>query len=100
MTTVLRRIAFIAILAAIWEVTSRFSTLPDFMFPSFLQVIETLFVGLLSGQILSAIGISLGRLLIGFVIALVLGLTLGYLIWQYKIIEDTLGFLITALTGL
>lgn len=70
------------------------------MFPSFLQVIETLFVGLLSGQILSAIGISLGRLLIGFVIALVLGLTLGYLIWQYKIIEDTLGFLITALQSI
>lgn len=88
------------ILAAIWEVTSRFSELPAFMFPSFFQVIETLFTGLFSGQILAAIGISLGRLLIGFSIAVILGLLLGYLIWQYKLVEDTLGFLITALQSI
>ena len=68
------------ILAVIWEVTSRFSELPEFMFPSFLQVMETIGTGILSGQILSAIGISLGRLLIGFTIAVILGLILGYLI--------------------
>ncbi len=88
------------ILAVIWEVTSRFSELPEFMFPSFFQVMETIATGILSGQILSAIGISIGRLLIGFTIAVILGLILGYLIWQYKLIEDTLGFLITALQSI
>lgn len=88
------------ILAVIWEVTSRFSELPEFMFPSFFQVMETIGTGMLSGQILSAIGISLGRLLIGFTIAVILGLILGYLIWKYKLIEDTLGFLITALQSI
>src|SRR5699024_10938274 len=68
--------------------------------PSFFQVIETIFTGLLDGQILSAIGISLGRLLIGFTLASIIGLILGYLIWQYKLIEDTLGFLITALQSI
>src|SRR5699024_12193220 len=53
-----------------------------------------------SGQILSAIGISLGRLLIGFISASIIGLILGYLIWKYKLIEDTLGFLITALQSI
>ena len=84
----------------IWEVTSRLSDLPDFMFPSFLQVMSTLISGLLSGQILIAIGASLSRLLIGFTIASILGLILGYLIWRYKIIEDTLGFLVTALQSI
>ncbi len=84
----------------IWEVTSRLSDLPDFMFPSFLQVMSTLISGLLSGQILIAIGASLSRLLIGFTIASILGLVLGYLIWRYKIIEDTLGFLVTALQSI
>lgn len=85
---------------AIWEVTSKTSDLPDFMFPSFTQVISTLFSGIVSGQILTAIGASLSRLLIGFTIASILGLTLGYLIWRFKLIEDTLGFLVTALQSI
>lgn len=70
------------------------------MFPSFTQVISTLFSGIVSGQILTAIGASLSRLLIGFTIASILGLTLGYLIWRFKLIEDTLGFLVTALQSI
>ena len=100
MTTALRRIVFLGILVAIWEVTSRLSDLPDFMFPSFTQVMSTLISGLISGQILIAIGASLSRLLIGFTIASILGLVLGYLIWRYKIVEDTLGFLVTALQSI
>lgn len=100
MTTALRRIVFLGILVAIWEVTSRLSDLPDFMFPSFTQVMSTLFSGLVSGQILIAIGASLSRLLIGFTIASILGLILGYLIWRYKLVEDTLGFLVTALQSI
>lgn len=88
------------ILAGIWEVTSRFSGLPDFMFPSLIQVLETLISGIIGGQILVAIGTSLGRLLIGFSIATSLGLFLGYLIWRYKLVEDTLGFLVTALQSI
>src|SRR5699024_12469006 len=72
----------------------------EFMFPSFLQVMQTIVEGIVSGQILSAIGISLGRLLIGFISASIIGLILGYLIWKYKLIEDTLGFLITALQSI
>src|SRR5690625_1831192 len=100
MTTALRRIIFIAMIAVIWEVTSRLSGLPDFMFPSLIQVFETLFSGLISGQITEAIGVSLSRILIGFSIAVILGLILGYLIWRYKLIEDTLGFLVTALQSI
>ena len=96
MTTALRRIIFIAMIAVIWEVTSRFSGMPDFMFPRLTQVFETLFNGLINGQIAMAIGKSFSRLLIGFSIAIFLGLIMGYLIWRYKLVEDTLGFLVTA----
>src|SRR5690625_7953983 len=100
MTTALRRISFIAILAVIWEVTSRLSGLPAFMFPGLIQVLETLFNGIIHGQITVAIMQSLGRLLIGFSIAASLGLVFGYLIWRYKFVEDTLGFLVTALQSI
>src|SRR5690625_4597640 len=99
MTTALRRISFIAILAVIWEVTSRLSGMPAFMFPGIIQVMETLFNGIIHGQITVAIVQSLGRLLIGFFIAVSLGLLFGYLIWRYKLVEDTLGFLVTAQIG-
>jgi NitT/TauT family transport system permease protein len=84
----------------IWEVTSRFSSLPDFMFPSLTQVLKTLFTGIVNGQITIAIVKSMSRLLIGFSIAILLGLTLGYLIWRFKLVEDTLGFLVTALQSI
>jgi NitT/TauT family transport system permease protein len=84
----------------IWEVTSRFSSLPDFMFPSLTQVLKTLFTGIVNGQITIAIVKSMSRLLIGFSIAILLGLTLGYLIWRFKLIEDTIGFLVTALQSI
>src|SRR5690625_297107 len=100
MTTALRRISFIAILAVIWEVTSRLSGMPAFMFPGIIQVMETLFNGIIHGQITVAIVQSLGRLLIGFFIAVSLGLLFGYLIWRYKLVEDTLGFLVTALQSI
>ncbi|WP_432361172.1 ABC transporter permease [Sporosarcina sp. UB5] len=100
MTTALRRIIFIVMIAVIWEVTSRLSVLPDFMFPRLTQVLETLFNGLVSGKMLEAIGKSMSRLLTGFVIAIILGLIMGYLIWRYKVVEDTLGFLVTALQSI
>lgn len=100
MTTAFRRILFITTLAIIWESAAKLSDLPDFMFPSLSQVLHTLITGIVSGQILTAIGASLSRLLIGFTIASVLGLILGYLIWRFKVVEDTLGFLVTALQSI
>lgn len=84
----------------VWEVTSRLSSLPDFMFPSLTQVFSTLFVGIGSGQFLIAIGKSLSRILIGFSLATILGIILGYFIWRYKLVEDTLGFVVTALQSI
>jgi NitT/TauT family transport system permease protein len=70
------------------------------MFPSLTQVLDTLVNGLISGQITTAIGKSLGRILLGFSIAIVVGLILGYFIWRYKMVEDTLGFVVTALQSI
>ena len=84
----------------IWEVTSRLSSLPDFMFPSLIQIFSTLFSGIVNGQIITAIIESMSRLFIGFTAATVLGLFLGYLIWRFKYVEDTLGFLVTALQSI
>lgn len=49
---------------------------------------------------MTAILTSMSRLLIGFTIATILGLFLGYLIWRSELVEDTLGFLVTALQSI
>jgi len=70
------------------------------MFPSLTEVFATLFSGIFNGQITSAVIKSLSRILIGFSIAITLGVILGYLIWRYKFVEDTLGFVVTALQSI
>lgn len=108
MTTVLRRIIFVAVIIGIWEVISKLGIFPTFMFPPIIipnepggvTVIGTLISSTLSGQILTATGTTLARLLAGFSIAVVLGLTFGFLIARYKWVDDTLGFFVTALQSI
>lgn len=68
--------------------------------PGGVTVIGTLINSIISGQIVTATGTTLIRLLIGFSIAVVLGLTFGFLIARYKWVDDTLGFFVTALQSI
>lgn len=68
--------------------------------PGGVTVIGTLIGSILSGQIVTATGTTLVRLIIGFSIAVVLGLTFGFLIARYKWVDDTLGFFVTALQSI
>src|SRR5690625_8009277 len=42
----------------------------------------------------------MGRILIGFFVAVLLRLFFGYFILRYELVEDTLGFLVTALQSI
>lgn len=95
------------ILFTIWEVISKSGLFPSFMWPPVLfssngeaTVLGTLVSGIKSGQILIATGLTLTRLAVGFCIAITLGLVMGYFIARYKWVDDTLGFLITALQSI
>lgn len=68
--------------------------------PGGVTVLGTLIGSIISGQIVTATGTTLVRLLIGFSIAVVLGLTFGFLIARYKWVDDTLGFFVTALQSI
>lgn len=68
--------------------------------PGGTTIIKTFISSLASGQLLEATWVSVSRLFIGFIIAVVLGLFLGFLIYKYKIVEDTLGFFVTTLQAI
>lgn len=96
------------ILIIIWEAISKFEVFPAFMWPPLIipndpggvTVLKTLVNGLISGQLLEATGTSLIRLFIGFIIAVFIGLFLGFLIYKYKVVDDTLGFFVTSLQAI
>lgn len=95
---------FITTLFIIWEAISKSGLFPQFLWPPLFwsshgeaTVFGTLVGGLISGQILEAALLTLSRLAVGFLIAIVLGLALGYLIARYRLFDDTLGFVVTAL---
>lgn len=68
--------------------------------PGGITVFKTLISGFISGQILEATVTTLGRLILGFIMAIIFGFIIGYLITKYKLLDDTIGFLVTALQSI
>jgi len=68
--------------------------------PGGTTIIKTFIDGIVSGQLLEATGASLWRLVIGFIIAVAIGLLLGFLIYKFKVVDDTLGFFVTSLQAI
>ena len=96
------------ILIITWEAISKFEIFPAFMWPPLIipnepggvTIAKTLVNGILSGQLVEATVASFTRLLMGYSLAIVIGLILGFLIYKYKLIDDTLGFFVTALQSI
>lgn len=95
-------------LIAIWEAISKFEIFPAFMWPPLIipneaggvTVVGTLIDGIVSGRLVEATASSLGRLAIGFSIAVALGLILGFFIYKSKLVDDTLGFFLSTLQSI
>lgn len=70
---------------------------PEFMFPSPIIVFKALIDGLISGTYSIALIYSLKRLLIGYLIAIIVGTGIGILLTVNKTLDETLGALILSL---
>lgn len=97
MTTTLRRIVFLGALIGIWEVIFRLAIWPPYMFPSPFNVAETLINGFQDGSFIIALKASFQRLLVGYALALLIGIVLGVSIAKSKVIDDTVGMLVIGL---
>ncbi len=63
---------------------------PEYLFPSPLGVLQNLDSGFRDGSLFIAIGISIKRVLTGYMISLTAGLTLGLLIIRFSYLDETL----------
>jgi NitT/TauT family transport system permease protein len=93
-------ILFFVALAAIWDALVRAAFWSPILLPSPEDVGRYLVHGFQDGTLLSAAGVTLRRLLIGYAIGLAIGLPLGLLTASSKFIEDTIGVLALGLQTL
>lgn len=93
----MKRILFLIGLVTLWEMVYRLGIWPPFMFPSPLDVVDTLIRGFTTGNYTIALLYSFRRLIIGYVIAVVLGTVLGIIIVSSKTVDETFGTLILSL---
>jgi NitT/TauT family transport system permease protein len=95
-----RRGVFLLALLAIWEILARFGPWPNYVFPAPTEVLAALLAGFRQGTYPRGILGSLGRLVEGYLIATVIGLTLGLLMAQMKWLKETFGMLVMGLQAL
>src|SRR5437588_6689150 len=84
-----RRIIFYIFLLLLWDAICATGIWPDYLFPTPLEVWNSLVTGFQGGLFLQASAVSLQRLAIGYGISLVIGLVLGLLIGRVRLIEET-----------
>jgi len=98
--TIVRKIVFFVVLIGIWEGLFRLEVWNPVMFPSPKSVWLTLVQGLQDGTFLIATGVSMRRILEGYLISVVLGMPLGILIGRVKLLDETVGSMILGLQTL
>ena len=98
--TAVRRIVFFVGLLALWELVARLGFWPSYLFPGPLEVSSALASGIRKGHYLQGMWVSTQRIIIGYSLSLVLGVVMGALIARNKILEDTVGALVSGLQAL
>ena len=95
-----KKIAFYAILIAVWQVIASTGIWPNTIFPSPAEVVEDLVYTSIDGSLFFGIGTSLWRLIIGLAISIAAGLTLGIFMARVQTVNQTIGSLVLGLQSI
>jgi NitT/TauT family transport system permease protein len=100
MKKILSQVGFYVLLLAIWQAIAQAKIWPPYLFPTPVGVWESVRAGFSDHSFWIAIGVSMERMVIGYVLSALLGVILGLLLVTSKFLEDTLGRLIVSLQSL
>ena len=81
----------------IWEAVFRAGIWPPYLFPSPKDVATALILGFQDQTFLIGMGVSIQRILIGYLISVIFGIILGLLVGRFKLLDETLGSLMLSL---
>jgi len=94
------RLGFFAALLVCWELIVRTGIWPDYLFPGPVQVFDALRLEVEDLTLFYAIATSLRRFVLGFSVALVIGIGLGLFIGSIRVARETVGVLLVGLQSL
>ncbi len=94
------QLAFFVVAIALWQLGAQLGLWRTHLFPSPLEVAQKIVHGFATGAYLKGTGITLLRLLEGYLISAVAGVALGVAIRQVPLLDRTVGALIVGLQAL
>jgi NitT/TauT family transport system permease protein len=94
------QLIFAAGVLVLWEGLALAKIWPPYSFPTPQGVAESLFAGFKDHTFWIGIGVSMQRVLIGYIISVVLGVFLGMVLAWSPFLEDTVGHLVLSLQSL
>lgn len=100
MKNVTRQFIFYSVLLIIWTALAELKIWPAYIFPSPIEVAESLWAGFADNTFWVAIAVSLRRMLIGYTVSVLLGMVLGFGVSSSRFLEKTLGGLLVSLQSL
>ncbi len=100
MNKTVNRILFYLGFILVWHLITEARIWPEYMIPSPQGVFSSMVDGFADGCFLIGTLISLKRILIGYGISIVLGMTIGFAIGRSQWLDDTLGSLVVGLQTL
>ena len=93
MKRTLSTIVFFVVLIVVWHFLSAAGIWSPYVVPSPEAVGQYLYDECMDGEIPAAIGVTMSRLVIGYMIGLVMGIPLGMLAARFRCVNDTLGMM-------
>ncbi len=94
------RITFFVLLFSIWQMIVKLGHIPSYILPAPFSIFESFYYGFVTGNYTIAIISSLVRVLIGYFMALGIGIIIGILLARYYILDVTFGRTILALQSI
>lgn len=91
---------FLLVLLATWEAASRLGLWKSWLFPSPLDVARSFADGMRDRSIPLGVFVSMRRLLVGYSISLVGGVTLGLALARSQLLRESIGTIVTGLQAL
>ncbi len=97
---IIQRLLFWSALLIAWEIIARLGIYPSYLLPGPSQVLDSLIYGFTEADFLGAIFESMRRVVIGYFLAVFVGLFCGLAIARYGFLDNTIGLSLTALQSI
>lgn len=97
---IFQRVIFISAILIGWEIIARLEIYPSYLLPGPSQVLDSLIYGFQEADFLGAIYESSRRVVIGYLLAVIVGIFSGLAIARYAFLDNTIGLSLTALQSI